>query len=240
MTSTPSGHNRDPRDRLVERYLPLARKLARRYHRYRREPLDDLMQVASLGLVKAARRYEEGRGVSFAAYATAIIEGELKHHLRDHTSAVHLPRSAKERALRLNRAMLACEQDGIAPTIQQLAERLGITEQEVHDARQALQALETRSLDGPIGEDHSEPRPIAETVGCCDHRFELAEMRCTLAAAWRMLRLSDRRILHLRFFEDSTQAEIAAKIGMSQVHVSRTMKGALAQLQVAITGETNA
>jgi RNA polymerase sigma-B factor len=225
-------------DRLVERFMPLARRVAARYHQSRREPLDDLVQVASLALVKAARRYDGSRGVSFGAYAMSTIEGELKNHLRDHTWAVHVPRSAKERALRVHRAVLACERQGIAPTTSRLTERLGMTEQEVLEARQAWQASEAGSLDGPIREDQSDRSSLPETMGFPDERYELVEQRYMLEAACRVLRVRDRRILHMRFFEDRTQAEIAANIGVSQMHVSRMLKGALARLEVAIEGRT--
>jgi RNA polymerase sigma-B factor len=232
-----SGCPTDPHapNGLVERFMPLARSLACRYHQSRREPLDDLVQVASLALVKAARRYDGTRGVSFGAYAISRIEGELKNHLRDHTWAVHVPRSAKERALRLHRAVLACEQQGIAPTTSRLAERLGMTEQEVLEARQAWQASEASSLDGSGRQEQSE-RPFPETVGVPDERYELVEQRDMLKAACRVLRMRDRRILHMKFFEDRTQAEIAANIGVSQMHVSRVLNGALARLEVAIEG----
>jgi RNA polymerase sigma-B factor len=220
----------------VERFLPLARRLAYRYRHYRIEPLDDLVQVASLGLVKAARRYDESRGVSFGTYATSSIEGELKNHLRDHTWAVHVPRGPKERALQVNRAVSACEQKGVAPSTRQLAETLGMTEQEVLDARQAWQGWEAGPLDGAAGEDDSEPPLLSETLGCPDERYDLVEKRCTLEAAWRTLPVRERRILHMKYFEDQTQAEIATKIGMSQMHVSRSLRGALSRLDVAIAG----
>jgi RNA polymerase sigma-B factor len=223
-------------DCLVERFLPLARRLAGHYRRYRIEPLDDLVQVASLGLVKAARRYDERRGVSFGAYATSSIEGELKNHLRDHTWALHVPRGAKERALQVNRAVSLCEQKGVAPSTRQLAESLGMTEQDVLDAREAWHGWQTGPLDGSTSEDHSEPQPVSETLGFHDERYELVEKRYTLEAAWRTLPVRERRILHMKYFEDQTQAEIAAKIGVSQMHVSRTLRGALSRLELAIGG----
>jgi RNA polymerase sigma-B factor len=223
-------------NRLVERFLPLARSLARRYCHYRIEPLDDLMQVASLGLVKAARRYDESRGISFGTYATTTIEGELKNHLRDRTWAVHVPRGPKERALKVNRAVWACEQQGLAPTTRRLAERLGMTEQEVIDARQAWQAWEACQLDGSAGEDESEPQALSETFGFPDERYELVEKRYMLETAWRTLPVRERRILHMKYFEDQTQAEIATKIGVSQMLVSRSLRGALSRLDLAIGG----
>jgi RNA polymerase sigma-B factor len=216
--------------------MPLARRLAGRYHQHRGEPLDDLIQVASLALVKAARRYDERRGVSFGTYAMSTIEGELKNHLRDHTWAIHVPRSTKERALRLHRAVVACEQQGIAPTVRQLAERLGMTEREVLEARQAWHAAEASSLDGPVREDEPKQHSLPETMGVPDEHYELVEQRYMLEAACRVLRTRDRRIVHMKFFEDRTQAEIAANIGVSQMYVSRMLKGALARLELAIDG----
>jgi RNA polymerase sigma-B factor len=220
------------RERLVERFLPLARKLARRYQ-YGREPLEDLVQVASLGLVKAARRYDETRGVSFGTYAAYSINGELMRHFRDHTWALHVPRGVKDRALQVNRAIRVAEQAGDVPTARELAERLELSEQEVLDAREAWLALEADSLDGPAcSPGESEPEPLSEAVGSVDDGYELADERFTLTAAWRKLPVRERRVMYMRFIEDRRQHDIATRIGASQMQVSRLLRSALERLQL--------
>jgi RNA polymerase sigma-B factor len=223
-------------ERLVERFLPLARKLARRYERGR-EPLEDLVQVASLGLVKAAQRYDESRGVPFGTYAAYSIDGELKRHLRDHTWALHVPRGAKDRALQVNRAFSAAEQSGHTLNARELADRLGLSEQEVLDANEAWLALEAQSLDAPAtSQDEQEPQSLLETIGSVDGGYELADQRFTLEAAWRELPLRERRVLHMRFVEDQRQRDIATQIGVSQVQVSRMVSRGIKRLQLVVDG----
>lgn len=236
LIATPPTASADGRDALIERFLPLARRMAGRYHRHPKESLDDLVQVASLGLVKAARRYDESRGVPFAAFAISCIDGELKNYLRDRTWAVHVPRRAKERAVRLKRAVTACEREGVAPTTARLAERLGLTEHEFLDARWALSALDATSMDALGTDTVSYERPLAETLGSLDDSYKLIEDRSALESALRMLPVGDRRILRMRFFEDKSQAEIAAWTGKSQMQVSRNLRAALARLEVACGG----
>jgi RNA polymerase sigma-B factor len=222
------------REWLVERFLPLARKLARRYQ-HAGESLEDLVQVASLGLVKAARRYDETRGVSFGTYAAYSINGELIRHLRDHTWALHVPRGVKDRALEVNRAIRAAEQAGDMPSARELGERLEMSEQEVLDAREAWLALGADSLDGPVWRSgESEPEPLSETVGSLDDGYELADQRFTLTAAWRKLPVRERRVMYMRFIEDQRQQDIATRIGVSQMQVSRILKSALERLQLGV------
>jgi RNA polymerase sigma-B factor len=232
--ASPGPTNGLSRESLVERFLPLARKLARRYH-YGVEPLDDLVQVASLGLVKAAGRYDETRGVPFGAYAVQNIIGELRRHFRDHAWALHVPRGAKDNALAVNRAIRdAAERTGQTPSASELADRLGMSEQEILDARQAWLALETDSLDGPVrGPDESEPQLLLDTVGAVDEGYDLADQRLTIEAAWQKLPVRERRVLHMRFVEDQMQRDIAARIGVSQMQVSRMLRGAIERLQLA-------
>jgi RNA polymerase sigma-B factor len=220
------------REWLVERFLPLARKLARRYQ-HGADSLEDLVQVASLGLVKAARRFDETRGVSFGTYAAYSINGELMRHLRDHTWALHVPRSVKDRALEVNRAIRAAEQAGDMPSARELAERLEMSEQEVLDAREAWLALEAESLDGPVCRSgESEPEALSETVGSLDDGYELADQRFTLTAAWRKLPVRERRVMYMRFIEDQRQQDIATRLGVSQMQVSRLLKSALERLEL--------
>jgi RNA polymerase sigma-B factor len=221
----------------VEGFLPLARKLARRYQ-YGREPLEDLVQVASLGLVKAARRYDDSRGVPFGSYAAHSINGELMRHFRDHTWALHVPRGAKDRALEVNRAIRTSEQAGDVLSARELAMRLELSEQEVCDAQNALLALEADSLDHAVrSRDDSEPQPLAETLGYVDDGYELADRRLTLEAAWRTLPVRERRVVHMHFIEERRQKDIATEIGLSQMQVSRTLRSALKHLQLAASPE---
>lgn len=224
-------------ERLVERFLPLARKLARRYERGR-EPLEDLVQVASLGLVKAARRYDESRGVPFGTYAAYSIDGELKRHFRDHTWALYVPRGPKDRALKVNKAIRVAEQSGDMPSARELADRLDLSEQEVLDAGEAWLALEADSLDTPVtSQDEQEPQSLLETMGSVDGGYELADQRFTLEAAWRKLPVRERRVLHMRFVEDRRQRDIATQIGVSQMQVSRILTRGIKRLQLVVDGD---
>jgi RNA polymerase sigma-B factor len=224
----------DPRAReaLVRRFLPLARKLARRYYSGG-EPLDDLVQVASLGLVKAIERFDETRGVSFSSYAVPTITGELRRYFRDSVWPLHVPRGMQERALAVHRARLELADDaGRAPTVAELAARLELDEQGVLDGLRAYEAFDTVSLDAPASaEDEPEPRPRLETIGAADPGFELTEERLTVDAVLQRLPLKERRVLHMRYVEDRTQSDIAARIGVSQMQVSRILTRTLDRLQ---------
>ena len=230
----------DPRalDSLVRRFLPLAKSLARRYY-CGGEPLEDLEQVASVGLVKAVQRYDERRGVSFPSYAVPTIIGELKRYYRDHVWAVHVPRGMQERALAVNRATRELsERTGSIPTAPELAERLQLDEHEVLDALEAYMGLDAVSLDAPArSDDDPEPQPRADTIGCRDDRYEHTDDRLTAGAAVRRLAPRDRRILHMRVIDDRTQAEIAARIGVSQMQVSRLLRRIVDRLQHAVEHE---
>jgi RNA polymerase sigma-B factor len=225
----------DPRalQLLVKRFRPLAHKLARRYHGGG-EPLEDLEQVASLGLVKALQRYDSARGVSFSSYAVPTITGELKRHFRDNAWAVHVPRGMRERAVRVNGAIRSLsEYSGRAPSDSELAEHLRLDEQEVVDARAAYVAFDAGSLDAPVAQDDGDPGPRAETIGEIDEGYELAEDRVMIDRAIRRLPLQHRRVLHMRFVEDRTQSDIAKRIGVSQMQVSRILRRTLTRLRTA-------
>ena len=210
------------RAELIERHLPLARSLARRYH-YTPEPREDLEQVASLALVKAVDGFDPARGGSFAAYAVATIIGELKRHMRDTTWLVHVPRTLKERILAVERAERALSARlGGAPTVAQLAAEAGIS------SEQALEALGARGAHDAVPLD---PAGSAETAsGFAD----AVDDRVALAGALRTLPRRERTILHLRFAEGLTQTEIADRVGLSQVYVSRLLRASLEQLREAI------
>jgi RNA polymerase sigma-B factor len=225
----------DPRalQMLVKRFRPLARKLARRYHGGG-EPLEDLEQVANVGLVKALQRYDSARGVSFSSYAVPTITGELKRYFRDNAWAVHVPRGMRERAVRVNAAIRSLsENSGRAPSDRELAEHLRLDEQEVVDARAAYVAFDAGSLDAPVAQEDGDPGPRAETIGEIDEGYELAEDRVMIDRALRRLPPQHRRVLHMRFVEDRTQSDIAKRIGVSQMQVSRILRRTLERLHSA-------
>jgi RNA polymerase sigma-B factor len=223
------------RETLVERHLSLARGLARRYSRSS-EPYEELVQVASLALVKAVERFDPDRGTEFRAFAIPTILGELKRHFRDSAWAVHVPRSTQERALVVEEAnnRLAAKL-GRSPTVDEVAGDLGMGRESVLDGLAAAAAYATRSLDETSGGGRSAfdsgETTIGETLGADDERYELIEADIAIADAARRLPRRERQILHLRFVNDLTQSEIAAEIGISQMQVSRLLRTALAQLR---------
>jgi RNA polymerase sigma-B factor len=220
------------RAELVERFLPLARKLARRYERAS-EPIDDLIQVASLGLLKAIDRFDPERGEAFSSYAVPTILGELKRHFRDAGWAVHVPRGLQERVLEVNAAMEQLSRDlGYSPNPKQVAIKLDMPVEQVLEAIEAAGAYDTVSLDHPRRVGDSESDTIADTLGVADERFELIEDRATVGRGFRALPVRERRILYLRFADGLTQAEIGERMGMSQMHVSRLIRRAIDRLRV--------
>ena len=234
-------HRRDgdpvAREQLVERFLPLARQLARRYQRSE-EPLDDLVQVASLGLVKAIDRFDSDRDVAFSSYAVPTILGELKRHFRDRTWAVRVPRDLQELALRVDRTVSALSSEGRSPSVTEIAEAVGVTEEEVLEALEAGGAYRATSLEAPrpgAGEDGTDT--VAETIGTADRGFGLAEDRATLDQLMGAISAREREVLRLRFAEDLTQAEIGEIVGVSQMQVSRLIRQALGRLHAAAGAE---
>jgi len=220
------------RAELVERFLPLARKLARRYERAS-EPLDDLVQVASLALVKAIDRFDYERGDAFSSYAVPTILGELKRHFRDAGWALHVPRGLQERVLEVNAAMDQLSRAlGHSPNPQQVAIKLDMPVEQVLEAIEAAGAYDTVSLDHPRRVGDGESDTIADTLGSADERFELIEDRATIGRGFRSLPERERRILYLRFAEGLTQAEIGEHMSMSQMHVSRLIRRAIDRLRV--------
>jgi RNA polymerase sigma-B factor len=220
------------REELVERFLPLARSLARRYRRGG-ETLDDLEQVASVALVKAIARFDSGRGVPFASYAVPTIVGELKRHLRDTRWAAYVPQRMRERVLEVDRAAESLRRSLTrSPTVQEVADTLGIESGEVAEAMRAATAYDAVSLDSPAFASGPEPGPsFADSLGRAEERYELVEYTATIEAALRALPARQRAILGLRFNEDLTQAEIAERLGMSQMHVSRLLRQSLERLR---------
>ncbi len=233
------GGNEHAREQLVERYLPLARRLARRYQRSE-EPLEDLVQVASLGLLKAVDRYDATRETAFSSFAVPTILGELRRHFRDRTWSVRVPRELQELALRVDRTVTELSsQEGRAPTVGEIAVAVDATEEQVLDALQAAGAYRAGSLDAPrsaSGEDSS-GESVADAIGADEGGFERAEERATLGPMLEHITERERMVLTLRFGQDLTQAEIGERIGVSQMQVSRLIRQALARLREGLGSE---
>ena len=218
----------DAREALVKEFLPLAEHLARRFSG-RGESVDDLSQVASLGLLHAIDRFDPDREVQFSTFAAVTILGELKRHFRDRGWAIRVPRNVQESAMLVNRVLRELwQQLGRSPTVQEIAKRAGLSEEQVLEAMDAVQAYSTASLDAPTGEDGS---PASETLGAVDQRFEISEEWLSVAPALQALPERERSILYLRFFQGLTQSEIAERIGISQMHVSRLLTQTLERLR---------
>jgi RNA polymerase sigma-B factor len=218
------------RDALVQRFLPFARKLALRY-RYTHEPVDDLVQVASLGLLKAIERFEPGRGHRFTSYAAPTILGELKRHFRDKGWAVHVPRDLQERALVLSRESERLSQRlGRPPTIPELAQAMECPIEQVLEAHEVARSYETASLDAPVAGDGDESSALVDLIGTDEDGFELAESREAISQTWRQLSEVERRVVELRCLHDLTQREIGQRIGYSQMHVSRLLRRSIDRL----------
>jgi RNA polymerase sigma-B factor len=216
---------------LISRFLPLARKLARRYAQSS-EPYDDLVQVASLGLVKAVERFDPRRGFAFSSFAVPTIVGELKRYFRDTAWAVHVDRGAQERARKIGEAQQKLSsRTGRAPTVVELAQYLELSQEEVLDGLQTAEAYGAVSLDAPLASEDDEESTRLETIGAEDGRLRLVDDQATIFAAARTLSPHEREILYLRFGEDLTQSEIAERVGVSQMQVSRLLRRSLARLR---------
>jgi RNA polymerase sigma-B factor len=223
------------RERLIEDHLPLAKSLARRYAG-RGEQLEDLVQIATVGLIKAVDRFDLERGAELTTYAVATIVGELKRHFRDAVWPVHVPRRMKE----LNRTVSRLLEEltstlGRSPTIGELAKAAGVDEEEVIDALETGRAYRLRSLSAPA-QDGSEASPL-DTVGEEDTGYEVMEERALLSSGFEALDDRERRIIHLRFYQGLTQSQIAVELGISQMHVSRLIRAALEKMREHIEGD---
>ena len=220
------------RDELVAAHMGLATYLARRFAN-RGEPLDDLVQVASLGLLKAVGRFEPDRGVEFSTYATHTIVGELKRHFRDKGWALRTPRRMQELYLRLGGVVSRLGQTlGRSPTIAELAADAGVSPEEVVEALEAGRAYRFASLDAPVGGD-ADGDTLGSRLGGEDIRLDAVERRLALSPLLDRLSPRERTIVELRFFEGLTQSEIAARLGISQMHVSRLLARAVNRLRAA-------
>ncbi|WP_406062044.1 RNA polymerase sigma factor SigF [Streptomyces sp. NBC_01077] len=224
-----SSEKAELRNQLVRMHLPLVEHLARRF-RNRGEPLDDLTQVATIGLIKSVDRFDPERGVEFSTYATPTVVGEIKRHFRDKGWAVRVPRRLQELRLSLTTATAELsQQHGRSPTVHELAERLGISEEEVLEGLESANAYSTLSLDVPDTDDESPA--VADTLGAEDEALEGVEYRESLKPLLEDLPPREKRILLLRFFGNMTQSQIAQEVGISQMHVSRLLARTLAQLR---------
>jgi RNA polymerase sigma-B factor len=221
------------REALVQRFLPLARQLARRYQ-HGGEQLDDLIQVASLGLLKAIDRFDPARETAFSSFAVPTILGELKRHFRDKGWSVRVPRDLQELAVRVDRVTdELSRRRGRAPSVAEIAESIGTTVEQVLEAREASAAYRAVSLDRPRDEDDESEGGMGSHVGIEDPGFRVAEDAATVERLMRVLSDREREVLRLRFAEDLTQSEIGQRVGVSQMHVSRLIRHAVSQLRDA-------
>ncbi|MGC9670392.1 SigB/SigF/SigG family RNA polymerase sigma factor [Planosporangium sp. 12N6] len=219
------------RDRLIELHLPLAEYLARRF-RNRGEPLDDLVQVANLALVKSVDGYDPGRGTGFGSYAVPMILGELKRHFRDKGWDIRVPRRVQELRMEITRTTGELAQRlGHSPTVADLAVHLGIREEDVVEGLDSAHAYRTLSLQTPLQGQEPNATELADLMGEVDRRLERVEDRESLRPLIARLPRREQRIIALRFFGNMTQCQIAAELGISQMHVSRLLAHALRELR---------
>jgi RNA polymerase sigma-B factor len=220
------------REQLVERFLPLARHLAKRYQR-RNEPLDDLMQVASVALVKSIDRFDPDLGTTFSTFAVPTIVGALKRHFRDSGWAVHVPRGMQERVRKVDRASSQLQHRlGRSPSTSELAHELCLTPEQVTEATSAARAFETVSLDGDPSDQWESP--YAYSLEIEEKHYELIEYGAAIASTMKALGERDRLMLHLRFIDDLTLPVIAKRLGLSEMQVSRGLRRSLARLRAVV------
>jgi RNA polymerase sigma-B factor len=220
------------REALIDRYMPLAKALSRRYS-HTGEASEDLEQVAYVALIKAVDRYDPERG-PFRSYAIPYVLGELKRHFRDKGWSMHVPRSTQERLMAVNGAIERLSGSlGRSPSPKEIAEFLQCTPEEVVEALSAADAYSPASLDAPQRSDPEGDVTVGDGVGAVDERFELVELGASVAPAFRALPHREQLILKLRFIDDLNQAEIAERVGISQMHVSRLLRRSLDRLAAA-------
>ena len=233
-SATPQEQRMGAREELVHLHLPLVEHFARRF-RNRGEPYDDLVQVGTIGLIKAIDRFDSARGVEFSTYATPTIVGEIKRHFRDKGWAIRVPRRLQELRISISNATAELTQDlGRSPTISELASRVGITDEEVIEGLESANAYTTLSLDAPESTEDS-ALSMLDALGEIDQALEHVENRETIKPLLEQLDPRAKQILTLRFFRGMTQSQIAAEIGVSQMHVSRLLTRTLAQLRESLT-----
>ena len=223
------------REELITRYLPLVRSLARRFMS-RGQPLEDLVQVGSIGLIKAIDRFDIERGVELSTYATPTILGEIKRYFRDKGWAVKVPRALQDLNVRLNRVIehMTVELQR-SPTIAELAVSTQVSEEEVVEALESGRAYSSISIFAGGGGEDEESLELLDCLGQDEQAYDLVEQRRMLAPAMERLDPRERLILHLRFFEGMTQTQVAARIGISQMHVSRLIRKSIDSLREMMT-----
>jgi RNA polymerase sigma-B factor len=225
------------REQLIEQYMSLVRSLARRYS-YRGEQFEDLVQIGAIGLIKAIDRFDLERGVELTTYATPNIIGEIKRHFRDKGWSVRVPRGLQELNVQLSRLMdQLTVQLSRSPTIPELAKASGSTEEEVLEALESGRAYSSLSLSSGGGADGEEDLDPLESIGTEEHQYEVSEDRAVLAPGFRALDERERKILQLRFFDGLTQSQIAAHVGISQMHVSRLIRRSLEKIRAEIASD---
>ncbi|WP_308294404.1 SigB/SigF/SigG family RNA polymerase sigma factor [Streptomyces sp. XM4193] len=212
-------------DRVIRAWLPMAKRLAHRY-RERGEDLEDLEQVASLGLIKAVQRFDPGLGNAFESYAVPVITGEIKRHFRDHAWDLHVPRRVQELRNTVRTAVRQLEADPRSgtPTPERIARHLGIEQSEVERGLEAMESFRSLSLDAGSDAEHTDRRPLADTLSITEPGYELVVEREAVTPALRRLSERERHILYLRFYREMAQSHIARELGVSQMHISRSLR----------------
>jgi RNA polymerase sigma-B factor len=231
MAGMPAAHpgRTQLRERAIEAWLPLAQLLANRYHG-RGEPDDDLLQIATIGLIKALDRFDPERGIEFAGFAIPTILGEIKRYFRDRTWSVRVPRRLQELRAEITEASTTLGHTlGRSPTVADIAAHLRVSEEAILEGLEGARAYSATSLSTPVGEDGD--RELSDTLGADDHDFDLVDLRISLGPALAALNDREQKIIALRFFGNMTQTQIAEELGISQMHVSRLLSAALATLR---------
>ncbi|MHA5047870.1 SigB/SigF/SigG family RNA polymerase sigma factor [Streptomyces sp. SD15] len=238
LVGLPDGPERQAlRDELVRAWLPMAERMAGRY-RGKGESVEDLTQVAALGLVKAVDRYDPERGNAFESYAIPTINGEIKRHFRDHMWILHVPRSVQEVRNRVRSALKELSQttQGRRPTVTEIAAYAHLSEDDVRTGLEALDSFAALSLDAELpGKDDS--CALADILGAADTRFDLVVDREAVRPALRALPERERTILYLRYFQGMTQSHIAEQLGISQMHVSRLLSSCCATVREQVLAD---
>jgi RNA polymerase sigma-B factor len=238
LSALPAHHpsRRALRDQVIEAFLPLAQHLANRFGG-RGEPIEDLVQTATVGLIKAVDKFDPERGAEFAAYAIPTIIGEIKRHFRDRTWDIRVPRRLQELRLDISEATSTLLQNlGRSPTVADIAEHLDLTEEQVLEGLEGARAYNAVSLSARAS-DGDQSTELGDLLGAEDNEYELAELRVALGPAMATLDEREQRILTLRFYGNMTQSQIADQVGVSQMHVSRLLARALVKLRGQLAEE---
>ena len=231
LAALPAGHPSRPalRAETIEAWVPMAHRLARRYAG-RGESVDDLVQTATIGLIKAVDRFDPARGVEFVGYAIPTILGEIKRHFRDRAWSIRVPRRLQEMRMAINDAnSVLAHTLGRAPTVADIAAHLKVHEEDVLEGLEGARAYNTGSLSAPVSADGG--LELADTLGAHEHGYALTDLHLSLGPAMTCLTERERRIIMLRFYGNQTQTQIAGQLGVSQMHISRLLTAALSKLR---------